>query len=147
MLISTEPEPEPSPNIINKRISPQTRTSLRKQKLSQKMPHKAPKRKTIPKGRSILDIKDLTRDDLAEQLRDANIDFDNKALKPRLQATFAMMKLGIMTQNGPLDELLLVSVTKWCGMSANNLASELSDRNLSDEANKWKRVEALIRNE
>jgi len=76
------------------------------------MPPKALKRKTIPKEKSILDIKDLRCDDLAKQLRDANIDFDNNALKPRLQATFAMTKLGLMTRKGSFDEILLVTVTK-----------------------------------
>ena len=111
------------------------------------MPPEPSNRKTIPKESSILEIKDLTRDDLVKQLSDLEIKFDKNSLKPRLQATFAMMKLGLVTPKGPLDELLHVIITKWCGMSASNLTSELSDRELSDKANRWKRIEALIRNE
>lgn len=106
-----------------------------------KRPAKISKRKTI------IGVATLKRAELFKSLEKSGVNFDEDALKPELQAVWALKELGIVSRGDTPDENLLDYATSWCSMSVKELASELEERVLDESSNKWTRVETLIRDE
>lgn len=87
----------------------------------------------------------LTVPTLKEDLLNANIDFDNIALKkPKLQALWALHALGHLDATKDVIPEEWEVIVKWIDMTATDLLKELEKKGLQPRKNRWMRLQALI---
>lgn len=113
-------------------------------------PSKASKGKgptKIDNNKTIAGVAKLLKEQLFNNLKKSGIKFDENALKPELQAVWALRELCLVTKGETPDEYLLNHATNWFSMSVKELIDELEERNYNDAGNRWDRIEALIRDE
>jgi hypothetical protein len=104
-------------------------------------------RPKIPQEKNIDDIAKMTKAQLYNSLKRSKVKFVADALKPELQANWALWRLGLFTPDGTTDGVLLEYAMNWFSMPVAELVKQLHAVNHQDVGNKWNRIEALIRYE